>query len=337
MNESPLISVIVPVYKVEQYLDRCVQSIVDQTYNNLEIILVDDGSPDSCPAMCDAWAEKDSRVRVIHKENGGVASARNTGIENACGEYICFVDSDDWIDPPMIAELVSSAIKYDTDIAGVLCRFVYANGNTVEVNLENENPQYFFSTDCMKTYFEMDVICCWSTMKLYRKRLLDDNKIRFADLLISEDALFGFYAMRSAKSFVLNTKAHDYNYQQHPESVTHITTNNGINWADNVRCGVVILRKTEGMNVYPLAASSLAQKILSSVLHLVKDNYSTSQAMTYIEDVVKENRDVLSQVTLNGLQKHLWRFYFRFPHLYCKTLSAYYFLRDKLRLRINIG
>lgn len=335
MNQ--LISVIVPVYKVEQYLDRCVQSIVNQTYKNLEIILVDDGSPDNCPAMCDAWAEKDGRVRVIHKENGGVASARNVGLDNAVGQYISFVDSDDFIDPPMIAELVSSAIKYDTDITGMLPRFVYANGNTVEINPEIEIPEQFFTSNCVETYFKLDLICCWSTAKLYSKRLIDDNCIRFSDLLISEDALFVFDAMRSAKSFVLNTKAHYYNYQQHSESVTHITTNNGLNWADNVRCGVVILGKTASMNVYPLAASSLAKKVLTSVLHLVKDNYSTSQAMNYIEGVVKENRDVLSQVTLNGLQKHLWRFYFRFPHLYCKTLSIYYFLRDKLHLRINIG
>lgn len=88
MNEAPLISVIVPVYKVEQYLDRCVQSIVDQTYKNLEIILVDDGSPDNCPAMCDAWAEKDSRIRVIHKENGGLSSARNAGLEIATGAFL---------------------------------------------------------------------------------------------------------------------------------------------------------------------------------------------------------------------------------------------------------
>ena len=92
-----LISVIVPVYKVEKYLDKCVQSIVDQTYRNLEIILVDDGSPDNCPAMCDAWAEKDDRIRVIHKENGGLSDARNAGMAIATGEYIGFVDSDDWI------------------------------------------------------------------------------------------------------------------------------------------------------------------------------------------------------------------------------------------------
>lgn len=93
-----LISVIVPVYKVEPYLDKCVQSIVDQTFQNLEIILVDDGSPDNCPAMCDAWAAKDDRIKVIHKENGGLSDARNAGLAVATGDYIAFVDSDDWID-----------------------------------------------------------------------------------------------------------------------------------------------------------------------------------------------------------------------------------------------
>ncbi len=97
MEVSERISVIVPVYKVEEYLNRAVESIVNQTYRNLEIILVDDGSPDACPAMCDAWAQKDSRIRVIHKENGGVSSARNAGLKAASGYWISFVDSDDWI------------------------------------------------------------------------------------------------------------------------------------------------------------------------------------------------------------------------------------------------
>ena len=89
---SDLISVIVPVYKVEKYLNKCVQSIVNQTYKNLEIILVDDGSPDNCPQMCDEWAKKDSRIKVIHKENGGVSSARNAGLDNSFGDYIGFID-----------------------------------------------------------------------------------------------------------------------------------------------------------------------------------------------------------------------------------------------------
>ena len=95
----PAISVIVPVYKVEAYLDTCVESILAQTFNDLEVILVDDGSPDGCPAKCDAWAQKDPRVRVIHQANGGLSAARNTGIEAATGDSFAFVDSDDRLEP----------------------------------------------------------------------------------------------------------------------------------------------------------------------------------------------------------------------------------------------
>ena len=90
-------SIIVPIYKVEEYLDRCVESLIRQTEKDIEIILVDDGSPDSCPAMCDEWAKKDERIRVVHKENGGLSDARNAGLNIATGEYVLFVDSDDYV------------------------------------------------------------------------------------------------------------------------------------------------------------------------------------------------------------------------------------------------
>ena len=96
-----MISVIVPVYNAEKYLDKCVESIVNQTYKDLEIILVDDGSPDNCPAMCDEWAKKDGRIKVIHKSNGGVSSARNVGLDSFSGEYVTFIDSDDYIESSM--------------------------------------------------------------------------------------------------------------------------------------------------------------------------------------------------------------------------------------------
>ena len=96
-----LISIIVPIYNVEQYLNQCLQSVCSQSYDNLEIILVDDGSSDRSPELCDEWAEKDSRIHVIHKQNGGLSDARNTGISCAKGEYIAFVDSDDWIEKDM--------------------------------------------------------------------------------------------------------------------------------------------------------------------------------------------------------------------------------------------
>lgn len=125
-----LISVIVPVYKVEAYLNRCVQSIISQSYENLEIILVDDGSPDYCGKMCDDWAEKDKRIKVIHKPNGGAADARNVGIQNACGEFITFVDSDDFIAPLMIEKLHAAILRGNAKMA--MC-------NTVCVDIDGKN------------------------------------------------------------------------------------------------------------------------------------------------------------------------------------------------------
>lgn len=127
--DAPLISVIVPVYRVEAYLDRCVQSIVDQTYQNLEIILVDDGSPDNCPAMCDAWAKKDSRVKVIHKENGGLSDARNAGMAAASGEYMGFVDSDDDISPDMYQLLYDHMVADGSDISACGVEMVFEDGS----------------------------------------------------------------------------------------------------------------------------------------------------------------------------------------------------------------
>ena len=127
MND-PLISVIIPVYRVEAYLDRCVESVVGQTYQNLEIILVDDGSPDRCPKMCDEWAEKDDRIRVIHKTNGGLSDARNAGMAIATGAYIGFVDSDDWIGSEMYEKLLN-AIRHDhSDIAACDVQMVWEDG-----------------------------------------------------------------------------------------------------------------------------------------------------------------------------------------------------------------
>ena len=106
--KMPMVSIVLPVYKVEAYLDRCLRSVVEQTYSDFEAILVDDGSPDHCPEMCDEWAKKDERIRVVHKPNGGVSSARNAGIEAARGQYLCFVDSDDTVEPDYLSVLLNT-------------------------------------------------------------------------------------------------------------------------------------------------------------------------------------------------------------------------------------
>ena len=116
MEQDPLVSIIIPVYKVEKFLDECVASVAAQTYANLEILLVDDGSPDNCPAMCDAWAARDPRIRVIHKPNGGLSDARNSGIAEAIGAYIYFADSDDTVAPTLVEDCLNAMREYDADL-----------------------------------------------------------------------------------------------------------------------------------------------------------------------------------------------------------------------------
>ena len=142
---NSLISVIVPIYNVEKYLDKCVESIVTQTYKNLEIILVDDGSPDRCPEICDKWAEKDERIKVIHKKNGGLSDARNEGYAVSSGEYISFIDSDDYIDREFYA-ILSNALDNGTDIAECATRLsalvkaiTYIGFSLTEVFYEKSN------------------------------------------------------------------------------------------------------------------------------------------------------------------------------------------------------
>ena len=116
----PRVSVVVPIYKVEKYISRCIESIINQSYKNLEIILVDDGSPDKCGDICEEYALKDSRIKVLHKETGGLSDARNFGMNYVSGEYTLFVDSDDWLELNMIETMIKLVNKYDRDRKSVV-------------------------------------------------------------------------------------------------------------------------------------------------------------------------------------------------------------------------
>lgn len=209
------VSVIVPIYKVEPYLDRCVQSIVDQTYKNLEIILVDDGSPDNCPAMCDDWAAKDSRIRVIHKENGGFSSARNAGLDTATGDYIQFVDSDDWILPDMTAALVSCAIKENADV--VRCGYYEHVDGDMQANCTNSRtycPEYNkLVIDIMNDGLMSGAV--WN--KLYKRSVLDGIRFRPG---YSEDILFNYCVIQKKPKMVYITGTY-YVYRVNLASATN--------------------------------------------------------------------------------------------------------------------
>ncbi len=142
LTNQPLLTVIVPCYKVEQYLDKCISSIVSQTYANLEILLIDDGSPDNCGKICDAWQERDKRIRVIHKPNEGLPYARKTGIDNTTGEYVTFVDADDWIHAEMYTEMMSALLSTNSDIAQCGVCVVYEDGRVEHRDNEQRKGNY---------------------------------------------------------------------------------------------------------------------------------------------------------------------------------------------------
>ena len=179
MND--LISIIVPVYKVEEYMDECVHSLVNQTYTNLEIILVDDGSPDKCPAMCDAWAEKDSRIRVIHKPNGGVSDARNVGLSQMHGTYCMMIDSDDYIDKTMVEKLHHKICDSNADIA--VCGYYDLKGQTATPHYVTGRDLLFDDDRKFVSLYEECHVVPWN--KLYVASLLDN--LQFEKLSHGED------------------------------------------------------------------------------------------------------------------------------------------------------
>ena len=191
-----LISVIVPVYKVESYLDRCVASIVNQTYSNLEIILVDDGSPDRCGAMCDAWAEKDPRIKVIHKENGGLSDARNAGMAIATGEYIAFVDSDDYLAPEMYRQLLEHMVADKSDIAACGVEMVFEDGSPSRM-LTKSGCCVLNTEEAMASVIAEDWLKQPVWYKLYKTELIRD--ILFPVGKYHEDVFWTYRAVARAK------------------------------------------------------------------------------------------------------------------------------------------
>lgn len=213
--EMPLISVIVPVYNVEAYLDRCVQSIVDQTYKNLEIILVDDGSPDNCPVLCDAWAEKDSRVKVVHKQNGGLSDARNAGMAMATGELMGFVDSDDWITPDMYQHLHDLMAADHSDIAACGAEMVWEDGTPPRM-LTKSGCSVLNQEEAMRAIIEESWLKQPVWYKLYKTALIRD--IPFPVGKYHEDVFWSYQAVARAQKVSVSDKV-CYYYAQRSGSI----------------------------------------------------------------------------------------------------------------------
>lgn len=207
----PLISVIVPIYKVEPYLRKCVDSILSQSFRDFELILIDDGSPDRCGEICDEYAGGDSRIHVIHKKNGGLSAARNAGLDMAAGEWILFIDSDDWIDEVYLEALYYAADRHGTGIALSTVRQVHADGRSAIVGPAKSmamSPSEIYSKHCL--------LAVWACGKLFRRDLI--GNLRFPEGRIQEDEFFTYRVLFQCPEVAVVAEV-SYNYLQRPDSI----------------------------------------------------------------------------------------------------------------------
>lgn len=216
MSQLPLLSVIVPVYRVEQYLDKCISSILNQTYDNLELILVDDGSPDSSGAICDRWAERDSRVRVIHQKNAGGGAARNAGLDAARGEIIGMIDSDDYIHPNMYQHLYG-LMQDGVDIAE--CVIVQTEDDFLVMDDGSDAKITVCSCEeAMALHIRDELFCQTPPNKLYRRSTIGDTRFFVGSMI--DDEYFTYQLIGRARKLA-HSSAKMYAYRQQPGSIMH--------------------------------------------------------------------------------------------------------------------
>ena len=218
-QEKALISIIIPVYKVEKYLEKGIQSVINQTYENLQIILVDDGSPDNCGKICDEYAKKDHRIEVIHKSNGGLSDARNKGLEIAKGEYIGFVDSDDYIEADMYEVLYNLLKQYNADVS--ICNFYTVSQGKISIKNADNGINEYNRIEILKEILLDKNIQSYAWNKLYKKELFDEIKYPIGKKY--EDIGTTFYLLEKCNKVVVTGKSEYYYINRQDSIVNNVT------------------------------------------------------------------------------------------------------------------
>ncbi len=310
MTNPKRVSVIVPIYKVEAYLRACVESLLAQTYKELEIILVDDGSPDGCPALCEELAKEDPRIKVIHKENGGLSDARNAGLDIATGDYIGFVDSDDAVEPDMFELLVNTLETHDADVS--CCRFirVWEDGREEPVGNDHEVTVYT-GTEALKEYLYGKTMDPFVVNKLYKAELLNgETKRRFIKGIIGEDNPFNIEIFKTKPKTVLAGEAKYRYLQARPGAITSSSVSqkkiDAVFFWDGVRrdCEThypelvsYALRRQAlfYIGLYNMIAKDKAHKALASEIRdFIKEHNRAIQESDVCEKVLKLSARLLS-------------------------------------------
>ena len=290
---TPLISVIVPVYRVEKYLERCVKSILSQTYKNLEVILVDDGSPDQCPAICDACAEKDARVKVIHQENKGLSGARNAGIDAASGEYLAFVDSDDYVSPHFIEELYQ--LLQDTGCAIGQCRFSYVKGDGLVEEGDSAFCIYRGESLMEQLYGPEEKATCFVVAwnKLYRAELFKETGIRYPEGRIHEDEATTYRLFHGAKKLAFLDRVLYGYYTENGGSITSVFSAKRLQWLTAHEERIAFFKKNGYEKLLPAAYRKLCDACITFY-------FRCTEQVKDAEELKKELRKRLETYRANG-------------------------------------
>lgn len=312
---KPYLSIIVPIYKVEQYIHKCLDSIMEQTFSDFELILVDDGSPDNCPSICAEYAKRDSRVKVIHKDNGGLVSARKAGLEVALGQYIGFVDSDDWIERTMYENMCGAAKQYGTDI--IICDAIYSYKDREIMYAQNIEPGFYDKARLLKDIYPTMIYfngfykfgllpAVWN--KIFKRQLLSDN-LSYVDNYIrtGEDAACTYPCLLDANSVYVLNQNYLYHYRQRASSMTR---NYDEKYLDRILLLYRLLKdKNREKDVYDLAAQ--LYYYLTFLVTLALDNeYSVfntkdnREKRRFIKNACKieEINEALNNISLKGIQ-----------------------------------
>ena len=287
---KPLVSVIVPVFNAGDHLNTCLDSIVTQTYDNLEIIIINDGSTDMSPEVCDHYEKNDSRITVIHKDNRGVSSARNVGLEKARGDYISFVDSDDWLELDAYEHLVECALNHGVD-AVIFEYFVdYKDGKTIHKNYNELNGFMTRSEAIETTISSVNRFAC---SKLYAKKLIQNIQFN-QNIHIGEDTLFSCVALNNADSIYYTAKPL-YHYVQSDASATRCEFNKNNLTGINSYKQLVDLCNNNYPELVDIAFSAYMNLVISNIIGLY-NNLDYPDSMKIIRNLSSEVRKNINKV-----------------------------------------
>lgn len=274
------ISVIVPVYNVAAYLPQCMDSILSQSYEALEVILIDDGSTDGSGVLCDAYEKKDSRVKVIHQKNGGAASAKNAGLRIATGEYLTFVDSDDYLEPGAYLFMVSTLESHGADVVQSGYRNIFTNSQ--EDHITQTTLCEYEATEYLRRYTN-DWTCALLWDKLYKRALFEG--IFFEEGHIVDDEFFTYQGVMNAQKVVFAPNV-IYNYRQRKSSVTAKPEYRARTVLDKL--DYLQKRRKNVVEKFPELAADYERNFVKMLLWLSKDAYGTEESLRQIKQLVKE-------------------------------------------------